>query len=61
MKDLQSHSIELSTDMVDYLRKAADTYGLPDLGKAVRCLVNYARDNPEKRDEIFNEVRCVDC
>ena len=61
MKDLQAQAIELSSGMIEYLREAAEAYGLPDVGKAVRCLVNYARENPDKRDEIFNDVRCIDC
>ena len=36
-------------------------YGLTDVGKAVRCLVNYARENPERLDDIFGEIRCLDC
>jgi hypothetical protein len=27
----------------------------------VRCLVNYARENPDRLDDIFGEVRCLDC
>jgi hypothetical protein len=61
MKDLQPRSIELETEKVQFLEEMAAKYGLPDFGKAVRCLVNYARENPEKLDEIFGEVRCVDC
>jgi hypothetical protein len=36
-------------------------YGLADVGKAVRCLVNYARENPDRLDDIFGEIRCLDC
>jgi hypothetical protein len=36
-------------------------YGLADIGKAVRCLINYARENPDRLDDIFSEVRCLDC
>ena len=36
-------------------------YSLPDTAKAMRCLINYARDNPEKRKAIFAEVCCLDC
>jgi hypothetical protein len=46
---------------VAFLQQMADAYGLPDIGKAVRCLVNYARENPDKQEAIFNEVRCMDC
>ena len=27
-------------------------YSLPDTGKAVRCLINYARENPDKSNGI---------
>ena len=31
-------------------------------GKAVRILINYARENPDKRDEIFGDIHCTgDC
>jgi hypothetical protein len=36
-------------------------HGLPDIGKAVRCLINYARENADRHAEIFDEVRCLDC
>ena len=61
MKDFRNHPIELDSSMVEYLQDAAKTYDLSDLGKAVRCLVNYARENPDKRDEIFGAVRCLEC
>jgi hypothetical protein len=61
MKDATPHSIELSSAMVEFLQSAARQHGLPDVGKAVRCLVNYARENPEKGEEIFGDVRCIDC
>ena len=37
------------------------TTPVADIGKAVRCLVNYARENPDRRDDIFGEIRCLDC
>ena len=61
MKDAQPSPIELETEKVAFLKSMAETYGLPDIGKAVRCLVNYARENPDKHEAIFNEVRCLDC
>jgi len=27
--------------------------------KAVRCLVNYARENPDKSKDIFDAIRCT--
>jgi hypothetical protein len=61
MKDAQPHAIELSSEMVKFLQAAAKEHGLDDIGKAVRCLVNYARENTDKGSEIFADVRCLDC
>jgi hypothetical protein len=47
--------------MVAYLEETAKKYSLSDAGKAIRCLINYARENPDRRDEIFDEVRCLGC
>ncbi len=61
MKDASPVSIELVSDQVRYLEEMAQKHGLPDIGKAVRCLVNYARETPEHEEAIFTEVRCLDC
>lgn len=54
-------SIDLETDMTAFLAQMAAAHGLPDIGKAVRCLVNDARENPDTHEAIFAEVRCLDC
>ena len=61
MKDVVSQTVELETEKVDFLKEMVETYGLPDSAKAIRCLINYARENPDKREAIFAEVRCLDC
>lgn len=61
MKDQRASSIELESSKVEFLEQIAASYGLPDIGKAVRCLINYARENPDKHAAIFAEVRCLDC
>jgi len=61
MKDYAARPIELDSAMVEYLENVAQQHSLPDLGKAVRCLINYARENPDRHDEIFGEVRCLGC
>ena len=61
MKDPQPRTIELESGKVQFLEEMVAKYGLPDIGKAVRCLVNYARENPDRLDEIFDEIRCADC
>ena len=49
------------TAKVDFLKGMVEAYGLPDAGKALRCLIDYARANPDKREAIFTEIRCLDC
>jgi hypothetical protein len=61
MKDAVSHDIELESGKVEFLQQMAKQYGLPDIGKALRCLINYAREHPDRHEEIFAEVRCLDC
>ena len=61
MKDATSHPIDLVGDQKRFLDDMVTKYALPDVGKAVRCLVNYARENPEQHEAIFREVRCDDC
>lgn len=61
MKDATPHSIDLETDKVKFLEQMAAKHGLGDIGKAVRCLVNYARENPDQEQSIFADVRCLDC
>ena len=61
MKDSQARQIELDAAMVAFLEEMVKKYSLPDTGKAVRCLINYARENPDRSNEIFDEVRCLEC
>jgi len=61
MKDQSACSIELEPDKVKFLEQMVASHGLPDIGKAVRCLINYARENPDRHGAIFGEVRCLDC
>jgi hypothetical protein len=60
-KDATAFSVDLETEKIEFLQKMAKQFGLPDEGKAVRCLINYAREHPERHAEIFDEVRCLDC
>lgn len=56
-----SKSVELKGFQISFLEEMARAYQLPDMDKALRCLVNDARDVPERRGEIFKEFRCLDC
>ena len=61
MSDRETRQVDLKPAMIQYLDEVTTAYKLDDAGKAIRCLVNYARENPDKRDEIFGEMRCLDC
>ena len=61
MKDAVSQAVELEIKKIDFLKEMVETYSLPDTTKAIRCLIDYARDNPDKRQAIFAEIRCLDC
>jgi hypothetical protein len=61
MKDAKPYEIELETVKMQFLEEMATKYGLVDVGKVVRCLVNYARENPDKQADMFEAVRCLDC
>jgi hypothetical protein len=61
MSAMQSREFQLKPEQATYLEEAAKSFQLEDANKALRCLINYARENPDKRDEIFAEVRCTSC
>ena len=61
MKDKIDQTIPLEAAKVEFLEQMAAAHGLSDIGKAVRCLVDYARENPDRQALIFGEVRCIDC
>ncbi len=61
MKDAMSFPIDLEAEKIRFLHEMAAKYQLADPGKAVRCLINYARENPDRHADIFEEVRCLDC
>ena len=60
-KDKATYSIELEKDMMLFLEQMATQYDLPDVSKAVRCLVDYAISVETARDDIFAEIRCNRC
>lgn len=60
-KEMTAYPIDLEANKVRFLEDVAKRFGLPDAAKAVRCLINYAREHPERHTEIFEEIRCLDC
>ena len=61
MKDATPYTIDLELDKVKFLLEMVEKHKLKDMGKAIRCLVNWARENPDQHRDIFHEVRCIDC
>jgi hypothetical protein len=61
MKDGKELQVELGSDKIQFLEDMAKKYDLPDAGKALRILVDHARDNPALHETIFTEPRCLDC
>ena len=61
MKDPTPYPIELETEKMQFLEEMAAKYALTDAAKVVRCLINYAREHPDKHTDIFEEVRCSNC
>ena len=61
MKDKTEQKIPLEPEKVEFLQTMAKSYQLPDIAKAVRCLIDYARENPDQQAAIFGEVHCQDC
>lgn len=58
--DKTAHSFELVDDQAAFLAEMAQAYDLPDAGKALRALIDYAMGEGD-RDVIFSEVRCLRC
>lgn len=58
--DKTAHSFDLVADQAAFLQAMADEHSLPDAGKALRCLIDYAMEEAD-RDAIFTQVRCLRC
>jgi len=62
MSAFENRQIELKPDQIAYLDEAVKAFGIENAGKAVRILINYARENPDKRNDIFGDIHCTgDC
>lgn len=54
-------SVELKKAQISYLKEIVEKYDLADESKAIRCLINFVRDESDREAEIFEDVRCLDC
>ena len=53
--------IDLEPQQLDYVKQVMARHGIPDIGKAVRVLVNHAQAVPELEEQIFKKTRCRHC
>jgi hypothetical protein len=61
MKDKVPYTFELDTPKIAWLEEMVSKYDLPDAGKALRILIDHARENPTLESAIFSDIHCVDC
>jgi hypothetical protein len=57
----ETFAFALQPAKMAFLEAAAKSHALPDAGKALRCLIDFAREHPELHAQIFGDVHCVDC
>ncbi len=53
--------VELEPTQLRYLETMMARYAIPDVGKAVRVLVNFAMAVPDQEESIFKKTRCRHC
>ncbi|MBT8486864.1 MAG: hypothetical protein HKO59_12215 [Phycisphaerales bacterium] len=57
----EPYTIELNDRQHEYLERMRDKYDLPDVGKAVRVLVDFAMHEPAEEARLFTDIRCSGC
>ena len=57
----QEYEIELKDFQKEYLLGISEKYDLPDIGKAIRCLIDFAIEMEDQESEIFKLERCHSC
>lgn len=60
-KDKALYSFELEKEMMQFIEEMTAKYNLPDVSKTMRCMVNYAREVETAQEDIFAEIRCLNC
>ena len=53
--------LSLKEDQIAYLDQISQKYSIPDSGKAIRCLIDFARAESSQERQIFEVVRCLGC
>ena len=58
--DKVTTTFEVQADALELLDEAVKKYDLPDLSKALRCLLDYLAEDGDM-DYIFETIRCRRC
>lgn len=53
-------TFKIQSDANEMLEEAVEKYGLRDTSKALRCVLDYVKQDGDW-DEIFKTVRCLRC
>ena len=61
MSNKQTIEVELTDMQIEYIDDVVARFMLPDRSKAIRCLVNFTRDEKSEEERVFGEIRCLDC
>lgn len=60
-KRKREQAVLLYPAQIEHLEAMMREHDLPDVGKALRCLVNYSLHEKARRPEIYKKVRCGMC
>ncbi len=58
---LDTYKIDLHDKQLEYIKEITDKYQIYDIGKSIRCLINYSIENNHLEEDIFDKERCVNC
>jgi hypothetical protein len=61
MDENQEYTVLLKDKQFAWLKQMAGKHDLPDASKALRCLINFAMQEVDREEAIFEEIRCTDC
>ena len=58
---IDNYQIDIHDIQIEYLNQIVKKHQLNDIGKAIRCLINYSIESEKYEEEIFDTERCVNC
>ena len=58
---IDNYQIDIHDIQIEYLNQIVKKHQLNDIGKAIRCLINYSIESEKYEEEIFDTERCINC